>query len=104
MLEMAVKSAQPDLTNLDYLRRQRESQPVWPDDEADVWHVYRYADVPAILADHRTYSSDFLKAHPDQTDLAEGNIVAMDPPRHDQLRGLVSQAFTPRTIAQLEGR
>jgi hypothetical protein len=28
----------------------------------------------------------------------------MDPPRHDQLRGSLSQVFTPRAIAQLEPR
>jgi cytochrome P450 len=41
---------------------------------------------------------------PESGGLTEGNIVAMDPPRHDQLRGLVSQAFTPRAIAGLEAR
>jgi cytochrome P450 len=31
-------------------------------------------------------------------------IVFMDPPRHDQLRALVSRAFTPKRIAAMEPR
>jgi cytochrome P450 len=32
--------------------------------------------------------------------MERGSIAAIDPPRHKKLRGLVSEAFTPRTIAQ----
>lgn len=82
----------------------RDEQPVWRDPESDTWHVYRYNDVAAILADYHSFSSDFASAYPSRADLTEGNIVAMDPPRHDQLRSLVSQAFTPRAIGRLRPR
>jgi cytochrome P450 len=76
------------------------------DPDTEAWNVYRYDDVAAILSDPRTFSSKFGELFPDRHEdgLFEGNIVAMDPPRHDQLRSLVSQAFTPRAIAQLESR
>ena len=31
-------------------------------------------------------------------------MIFLDPPRHSQLRGLISQAFTPRSVANLEPR
>jgi hypothetical protein len=31
-------------------------------------------------------------------------FIAMDPPRHDRFRNLVSKAFTPRRVAELEPR
>jgi cytochrome P450 len=92
------------LDDLVRLRRMRNTQPVWRDPETGNWHVHRYQDVAAILADAQTFSSDFSVLYPDRTDLTEGNIVAMDPPRHNQLRALVSQAFTPRAIDRLAGR
>jgi cytochrome P450 len=93
------------LADVDHLRHMRDTQPVWRDPESGAWYIYRYDDVAAVLSDARTFSSNFgelLAEHHDG--LGEGNILAMDPPRHDQLRSLVSQAFTPRAIAQLEGR
>jgi cytochrome P450 len=96
--------ARTPFDDLARLRRMRDTQPVWRDPDSGDWHVHRYADVAAILADAHTFSSDFGAVFPDRADLMEGNIVAMDPPRHNQLRALVSQAFTPRAIDRLAGR
>jgi cytochrome P450 len=95
----------PGLGELDRLRQLRDVEPVRHDPESGAWSVFRYGDVAAILSDAHTFSSNFGEMFPDARDvLLKGNIVAMDPPRHDQLRRLVSQAFTPRAIARLEGR
>ncbi len=40
----------------------------------------------------------------DKKDLSEGNLVQLDPPRHRKLRKLVSHAFTPKIVADLEPR
>lgn len=93
-----------ELERLEWYRRMREAEPVWRDPKSGVWSVFRYQDVAAILADHEAFSSDFSQVLPDLGEVSEGNILAMDPPYHHQLRGLVSQAFTPRSIAALEER
>lgn len=95
------------MANFQQYKTMRDSTPVRYDPESRAWHVYRYDDVTRILSDARTFSSDFgqlVLDRPDRRELTEGNIIAMDPPRHDQLRTLVSIAFTPRAISQLEGR
>jgi cytochrome P450 len=99
--------ARPPLQDLAWYRTMRDTDPVSWDPKTKTWNVYRYQDVTTILADHRTFSSDFSEVFPDQPsreELREGNILAMDPPRHHQLRGLVSRAFSPRAIARLEAR
>ena len=82
----------------------RDNDPVWRDPKTGLWNVFRYEDVTAVLADYRTFSSDFSDVFPDQAELIEGNIVATDPPYHHRLRHLVSQVVYPRAIARLEGR
>jgi cytochrome P450 len=82
----------------------RDTEPVWRDPKTGAWNVFRYADVAAMLADHESFVSDVAKVHPEAAERSEGMLIATDPPRHHQLRGLVSKAFTPRAIAQLEGR
>src|SRR5258707_2285348 len=91
-------------TELERFREMRDTEPAWRDPDRGAWNVYRYDDAAAILADQSRFSSDFARLNPDHADLMDGNIVAMDPPRHDQLRGLVSNTFTPRTIAGLSER
>jgi cytochrome P450 len=94
----------------------RREQPVFHAPEFDLWVVTRYDDVLAVLRDHDTFSSaGALRSSPDpyppevQEVLADGwpgmpYIIELDPPLHDRIRGLVTKAFTPRRIAELEPR
>jgi cytochrome P450 len=71
--------------------------------------VARYADATAILHDHERFSSQWPKGSPmmdPQVDLFGGTatILTSDPPTHTRLRKLVSRAFTPKRIKDLEPR
>lgn len=94
-------------TTLAWFRRMREEDPVSHDEQAGVWHVFRYADAEQILADSAAFSSDFSDLTPSQEDVdlfSRGNLIRKDPPDHRKLRALVGKAFTPRVVAQLEPR
>jgi cytochrome P450 len=71
--------------------------------------VGRHADANAILRDHQRFSSVRIKNNPamePQQDLfgdAE-TVLFSDPPVHSRLRKLVSRAFTPKRIKDLEPR
>jgi cytochrome P450 len=91
----------------EWYRQMRETQPVYHDPDWGAWHIFRYADVARVLSEHATFSSDesrYLPAEHRDTSPISSSILRMDPPRHRQLRTLVSQAFTPRMVAQLEPR
>ena len=67
--------------------------------------VFRYADVHAILRDPDTWSNRFPPPPGvDPALLPEPSMLGLDPPQHTRLRGLVSQAFTPRIIRRLAPR
>ncbi|WP_433696930.1 cytochrome P450 [Nocardiopsis sp. CA-288880] len=93
---------------LAWLRRRREHTPVWADEETGSFHVFRHADAVRVLSEPDLFSSDFsaLAPPPDpgSPDFSSGALSVTDPPFHGRLRGLISQAFTPRTVAGLEGR
>jgi cytochrome P450 len=72
----------------------RTASPVLFDRTCGLWMVFDYDSVKRVLADHDAFSSRF---GPDW-------MIFADPPRHTKLRALVSQAFTPRSIANLEPR
>lgn len=87
--------------------RQRESDPVYLDEQTGTWRLLDYATVARVLSDPVQFSSDFSGLTPVQEDFElfrSGMFVGMDPPNHRKLRTLVSQAFTPRTVAGLEPR
>jgi cytochrome P450 len=84
--------------------RMREEAPAYYNPRLDFWALTRFDDVLAALVDSETYSSvngtslEFMDTpKPDS-----GLIIFMDPPRHTRYRNLVSKAFTPRSMAQIE--
>lgn len=79
--------------------------PVSYNEKARFWEVFAYDDVLRVASDHETFSSDGSKfaEHPEEF-MKGQSILTTDPPRHRQLRSLVSQAFTPRAIASIAPR
>jgi cytochrome P450 len=84
----------------------RDEAPLYRNERFDFWALTRYADVEAAHRDPATFSS----AHGTVLELMServmggGFMIFMDPPDHTQLRALVSRAFTPRRVTQLEPR
>jgi cytochrome P450 len=62
----------------------------------DAWMIFDYQNVKRALYDHDAFSSR-VPAPPHW-------FIFFDPPSHTKLRALISQAFTPRVIANLEPR
>ena len=83
-------------------------QPAFYDEQRQIWRVFRYAEVQRVLSDYSTFSNDRGGLDPAQLQGSDRpvstSLIAMDPPRHRLYRALVTQAFTPRTVAQLEPR
>lgn len=78
----------------------REHAPVYRNDDRGFWALSRHDDVQAAVVDWRRFCSGQGVAL--GAGVANTTIIDMDPPRHDELRGLISRAFTPRRVAELE--
>jgi cytochrome P450 len=87
----------------------REGAPVRYDASREAWDVFRYADVKAILADDERFSTSprnftgFQEPDPGEGFLLD-TMLLQDPPRHDELRSVVDDAFQPRALRDLEPR
>ncbi len=86
-------------------RRLREEAPIYYNDQHDFFAVSQFADVEKGLLDAQTYISgkggiiELIKA---DIDIPPGVIIFEDPPTHTIHRRLLSRAFTPRRVAELE--
>ena len=92
----------------------RAREPVFFAERFGFWVVTRYEDVLAVLKDGVSFSSrDALTSSPVELPpevravLDEGwpempVIIDTDAPLHTAIRGLVTKAFTPRRVAELE--
>ena len=75
----------------------RAEHPIWQDEDTGDWIISRHDDVRSILKDSTQFSSNAMG----------GGSVALplladDPPRHTQLRGIVNKAFTSRMLRSIE--
>lgn len=83
-------------------RRMRDEAPAYLDEEHGFWALSRHEDVRAAIDDWPTFSSSGGITLDRRTKNVEPMLIEMDPPRHTELRSLVSRAFTPRRVAELE--
>ena len=86
-----------------YYRELRERYPAYKIEGRDIWLVSRYADIMDILKNPKTWSSQ-----------ANGNVIndsperigrtlgTTDPPRHEEMRKMLSSVFTPASVARQE--
>src|SRR5262245_23592088 len=83
-------------------KRLRDEAPAYYNPDLDFYALSRFHDVWNAIQDWETYSS----AEGVSLERGSGDrppmIIAMDPPRQQKLRRLVSKAFTPRRVAELE--
>ena len=87
-------------------RRMRDEAPLYRNDERNFWALSRHGDVMAAFRDSERFSNaEGVSIDP----AASGphahrtmSFLAMDPPQHGRMRGLVSRGFTPRRVAGME--
>jgi cytochrome P450 len=77
-------------------------------DEDGFWSVTTADDVHEVSRDWQTYSSELggftaLKSSILPLELQRAMFIGMDPPKHDRLKALFQQGFTPKRIAEHEG-
>jgi cytochrome P450 len=83
-----------------YAELRRGGASVVPLEQLGLTMVLDHDGVKRALHDTEAFSSNHAASHGPSFDW----LLFLDPPRHTQLRAIVSRAFTPRSIAALEDR
>ena len=87
-------------------KRMRDEAPVYYNKKYDFWAISRFEDVLQASLDANRFSSAYgsvLELMQDEPNTSP-MMIWKDAPEHTQLRKLVSRAFSPRRINELEPR
>ena len=96
-----------DLDPYPVYRRLRDEETLYYNERHDFWGVSRYADVEAALQDPNRLSSakgDILEVVKTDPVMPPGVFINEDPPLHTIHRALVSSAFMPKKMRELENK
>src|SRR5262245_35387574 len=85
-----------------YYRDMRERYPVYHGGDPSCFMISRYADIEPAMSDWRTFSSARGVLVGTDSSQLPTNMFNMDPPRHDQLRSVLTRVLTPSRVADLE--
>src|SRR5918912_2914437 len=113
-------SPQESLNPFPFYAQMRKFHPIEYDEKNGIWGIFRYNDIQSILTDYGNFSSDIqklvdiqqeqeiqksreLQDHKKRLPL-RSSLLTSDPPRHSQLRRVISSAFSPNTIHKLKPR
>ena len=84
----------------------RDEAPLYRNEKLDFYALSRFRDVMTASLDSELYSSaygtvlEMMSDEPNESPM----MIWLDQPQHDRLRKLVSRAFSPRRIGELEPR
>jgi cytochrome P450 len=103
---MSNMTAEQQLDPYAWYAQMRTSQPITFIESQNAWQVFRYDDVMRVMSDYATFAEAFVSRSGGDAshDPMSHSLIALDPPRHRQLRSLVTQAFSPRSVAKLADR
>jgi cytochrome P450 len=99
-----------NFTMWDFFERLRKEDPVHYCRDSEFgayWSITKYNDIMAVDTNHKVFSSDahlggITIGDPD-ADFILPMFIAMDPPKHDAQRKVVSPIVAPANLAKLEG-
>lgn len=99
-----------DNTLWPYFERLRKEEPVHyctNNPYGKFWSVTKYNDIMSVDTNHKVFSSEAslggISVRDQQEDFPLPMFIAMDPPKHDAQRKVVSPIVAPENLAKLEG-
>jgi cytochrome P450 len=109
-----INVSQPELFRTNsfwpYFERLRREDPVHYCAESDYgpyWSITKYNDIMAVDTNHQVFSSEAslggITLRNQATDFLLPMFIAMDPPKHDKQRKVVSPIVAPENLERLEG-